>query len=137
MAEIARPFNFSIRDAFDAASSVVGIAGWEGHSWRAVEGGSIVTGCVPSGVYTRGPRKGHPKFSPAMPGTKREVVVTVAQLDAIARDYEANGGKCWDCKGSGQTWAGWSAADGTKHRTCARCNGSRVVLAVPARGGES
>ena len=52
----------------------------------------------------------------------RRVIVTKAELQAKAAVYETETGKCWDCKGTGQVWAGWSKADGTRYRDCPRCN---------------
>ena len=111
---------FSIKDAMDFAESKVGIPGWQAEAWEDIGGDSIVEGSVPDGFYRSGPRKGKPRFT--RPRTK--VVVTKAELQAAATAYEAETRKCWDCKGSGQVWAGWSKAEGTKYRTCSRCDGS-------------
>lgn len=113
-------YRFSIRDHFDAATKMTGIEGWQAHTWSACVGGSIVKGCVPSGIYRSGPRKGHPKFKPGVAGTDRQVIVSEAQLAANAAEYEKSG-KCWDCKGERQTWCGWSKDKGHSYRDCTRC----------------
>lgn len=117
-------YSHSIRDVMDAASQRTGIDGWQGYRWQSVEGGSIVHGCVPSGVYSRGPRKGEPKFRPAMPGTERTVIVTDADLDKIAAAYENDNGKCWHCKGTGKTIARLHVTEGATYRDCSRCRGA-------------
>lgn len=124
------PYNFSIQDEMRLAEAKLGIDGWKAYQWSATDGGkdSIVKGCVPSGVYAKGPRKGLPKFRPATPGTERVVVITEAEMIAAAEAYEVNG-TCWDCKGTGKTSAGWSKAEGTEYRKCTRCDGSGRVEA--------
>lgn len=114
--------SYSMRDSFDFAKKRVGIEGWEGYAWEALEGGCLVTGCVPSGVYSRGPRKGKPKFRPATPGTERRVVVSDADMAQVIEEYEASG-TCFRCKGEGKEWCGWSKDDGHRYRECSRCNG--------------
>jgi len=127
----------SIRDAMDLAAKKCGIPGWEGYRWQAMEGGSLVHGCVPSGLYTRGQRKGTPKFRPPMPGTDRVVVISDADISAEADAYET-AGKCWNCKGEGKTIARISVADGTSYRECRACDGTGKPRLVPdgdAQGG--
>ena len=112
------PNKFSISDCMEAAEAKVGIEGWKAYRWEDCGGDSIVTGDVPDGVYRSGKRKGRPRFN----GPGRKVVITKAEMQAKATAYEADTGKCWDCKGTGQVWAGWSKADGTRYRDCQRCN---------------
>lgn len=119
---MSRPPNFSIQDVMKLAATKVDIDGWQAHTWSAADGGSIVKGCVPSGVYTRGPRKGQPKFRPAKPNSERVVVIGNSEMEAHALSQEAATGKCWECGGTGQEWAGWDATTGTLYRPCRRCN---------------
>lgn len=118
-------YRFSMRDHMDTAAAMVALEGWEAYRWEVCEGGALVNGCVPSGVYTRGPNKGHPKFRQATPGTERRVVVADAHMADVATRYEATG-KCWNCKGSGQAWNGWSRETGVRYCTCPRCNGTAL-----------
>jgi hypothetical protein len=113
-------YNYSIDDIMKAAEAKVGVDGWEAYKWENCDGDSIVTGDIPDGVYRSGPRKGRPRFK----GSGRRVVITRSELQVIATAYEAETGKCWDCKGTGQTWAGWSKAEGTRYRECQRCKGT-------------
>jgi hypothetical protein len=115
--------NFTIRDIKEAAEAKVGIEGWKAYSWEPCDEDSIVTGDVPDGVYRSGKRKGQPRYK----GPGRKVIVTRAELQAKAIAYEAETGKCWDCKGTGQAWGGWSKADGPRYRTCSRCSGTGMV----------
>ena len=113
-------YKFSAGDFMKAAEAKVGIEGWEAYRWEDCDGDSIVTGDVPDGVYRSGPRKGRPRFK----GPGRRVIITRSDMWAVATAYEAETGKCWDCKGTGQTWAGWSKAEGTHYRECQRCGGT-------------
>jgi hypothetical protein len=114
-------YKFSVSDIEHFAEAKVGIDGWKAYRWERADEDSIITGDIPHGVYKTGKRKGRPKFI----GNGRKVVVTNAEMQAHAAAWEAATGKCWDCKGTGQTWAGWSKAEGTRYRTCQRCNGSK------------
>jgi len=116
-------YTFSINDCMKAAETKVAIEGWKAYRWEDCDGDSIVTGDIPDGVYRSGPRKDRPRFK----GPGRRVVITNAELQVIATAYEAETGKCWECKGTGQVWAGWSKAEGTKYRKCQRCAGTGEV----------
>lgn len=123
-------FRFSILDAQRLAERKVGIPDWKAYRWRRMDEGagpvfdSLVIGCVPNGAYSRGPRKGLPRFTPGVKGTRREVVVSASELIEQARIYVRDTGNCWDCKGSGQEYYGWSKATGARYRQCERCGGS-------------
>ena len=115
-------YNFSISDAMKLAAENVSIEGWQGHTWRSAGAHHIVEGCVPFGNYISGKNKGRPRFRHPNAKNEQTVVVTRAELIDAATRYEKASGKCWDCKGTGKVWAGWSAAEGTKHRDCKRCS---------------
>lgn len=119
-------YNHSINDVMNLAAKKVGIPEWKASVWKAASGGSIVEGCVPDGVYAHGPRKGRPRFSKPKPGTEHTVIVANAELDNAAAEYEAAEHKCWECKGSGQVFSGWSKESGMRHKTCGRCSGTAI-----------
>lgn len=101
----------TIRDIMDIAARKRGVEGWYPYLWDSAAEGSIVTGAVPLRYYTKGKRKGLPDLT----GAKRErVVVTMAEIEQAAADYERETSKCWDCKGTGHTL----------HDVCARCAGT-------------
>ena len=113
--------NFSIDDIMKAAEVKVAVEGWKAYKWEACDDDSIVTGDIPDGVYRSGPRKGQPRFNKPL---GRRVVITRAELQVTATAYETETGKCWDCKGTGQAWAGWSRIEGAKYQECQRCAGT-------------
>lgn len=113
----------SIGQITAAAEKAAGLDGWMAYRWEAVEGGSLVTGDVPIGFISRGKNKGCPKWS-ANSKNKRRVLVSDDQMQQIAAAYEADTGLCWDCQGTGKTFASWSAKEGTTYRKCSRCDGS-------------
>lgn len=117
--------SFSIGDFLEAAEEKVGIEGWKAYRWQRLDCGSnLVTGCVPDGVYARGRRKGEPRYSKPLPGTQRVVAITMSEMRVRAARFESTTGKCWKCKGTGQEFAGWSAAEGVRTRRCGRCHGT-------------
>ena len=81
-----------------------------------------VTGAVPVGFYSQGPRKGRPKW----PINKDCQIFqfTPAQLDEVFFAWEAQTGDCFKCGGSGQESFGWSKAEGKRYRQCSRCGGT-------------
>lgn len=121
--------SYSVNDVMQVAVKKVGIAGWQAYEWQRAEGGSVVRGCVPFGEYTRGPRKGEPRFDHPECRDHRSIIVTDADMHAAATDYEAATGNCWECKGSGKEHTGWSIDKGLTHKTCSRCGGTRKASA--------
>ena len=126
-------FNHSINDAMKLAAEKIGIPEWQAYRWTLANGGSIVDGCVPDGVYAHGPRKGRPRFSKPKNGTKQAVIVSDSELDQKAAAFEQSERKCWNCKGEGQVCCGWSKESGARYRQCNRCNGTGIAPAP--RGG--
>lgn len=118
------PYLYSIQDIMGVAESKVGIEGWQGVSWERVGEDSVVAGCVPDGVYSRGPRKGKPRYSKPVAGTSRKVVVVESEIMEHASRYESEENNCWDCKGSGEVFHSWDHKEGTTYRKCKRCDGS-------------
>lgn len=105
----------------DIAARKRAVEGWYPYLWTRAGADSIVTGAVPLRHYVKGKRKGQPDLT----GAKSDVVVvTAAEIDQAAADYERKTGKCWDCKGSGQIQVGYSTATGARHEACARCGGT-------------
>jgi hypothetical protein len=98
------------------------VEGFQWYAWRIIDPDAVLmTGDVPTGIYTRGPRKGRPKFPK---GDGRSVVVTEAEELAEKQRYEAESGKCGDCCGRGEVFASWHHIEGTKYRPCGKCGGS-------------
>ena len=92
-----------------------------------------VTGAVPIGVISRGPRKGHPRW----PKTLERVWLRMADIRKVQLDWEQETGKCGNCDGSGQESAGWSREkNGRETRQCSRCGGSgKPVVQKPESTG--
>lgn len=116
-----REIQFSIQDIMQVAEAKTEIPGWIAYEWQAMEGGSIVVGCVPDGVYTRGPRKGTPRLDTKGCTHRIAMVVALSEMEDRAHKYEAESGRCWNCKGEGKVWSSWSAESGTRFRSCDRC----------------
>jgi len=101
------------------AEKKTGSPGWKAVNCKRAGNDSIVEGCVPEGVYRSGRRQGQPRFI----GPKSKVVVTQAELENAASEYESETGKCWDCHGTGSVLTGWRKPYGTRYATCSRCGG--------------
>lgn len=110
----------TIRDIMDIAARKRGVEGWVPYKWQVAGNDSIVTGAVPKRTISKGKRKGRPDFTGS---TRDVVVVTQAEVEQAAADYERDG-KCWNCKGTGQVQVGWSVETGAMHDVCARCGGT-------------
>lgn len=118
-------YQVSIADVIEVAETKANMDGWQGYQWQAMDGGSTVKGCVPDGVYSRGPRKGRPRFSRPIAGSVKTVVVSDEEMQRYAADYVARTGNCFECKGSGERFAGWCAEKGGWTKPCDRCADSR------------
>lgn len=121
-----RKYDHTIGRTMALAARKVGIPDWIGFRWTRAEGGSVVYGAVNADVYKRGPMKGKPKYI-AVKGTERTVVVTDAELDAAAAEYERDTGKCYECQGTGEVFAGWSREGGARRSPCTICAGSGIA----------
>ena len=71
-------------------------------------------------LLTRGPNKGQKRWD----GDRQEQWLGEAEVEAQARRYEAETGKCCACTGTGKQVARWSVTDGTTYRDCGRCHGT-------------
>lgn len=93
--------------------------------WCAIDasgspGGYIkITGCVPIGRVTRGPRQGRLKWPPKK--DMQSFWVHRSDLEESSLMYERDTGNCRVCSGSGQEWCGWHHIEGNKYRPCSRC----------------
>lgn len=91
---------------------------WLGFIFECIAEDYIVTGAVPVGFYSRGPRKGKPKWEG--PGIK--VIVTRAETDAEVKRYEEETGNCAECLGTKEVFASWNIKTGVKMRPCQTCD---------------
>lgn len=114
---------------FAYATKLHGVPGWKAFKWEGKDRGfNIVTGSVPIGTYTKGPRAGTPKWPSRGHATEAEVIITKAELDAEAAIYESKTGNCYNCSGSGQELAGWSKDTGARYRSCSTCKGEGKAI---------
>ena len=121
-------YQWSIQDIMNVAAEKVSIEGWQGYSWDRLDGGdSLVVGCVPDGVFSRGPRKGQPRFNKPVSGTTKKIAVSYTEMQAAAERYEKETGNCWHCKGTGEGFKGWHHETGEKRDTCPKCGGTTVA----------
>jgi hypothetical protein len=88
---------------------------------RATLGYSL-TGAVPVGVITRGPRKGRPKWPPKY--QLQEVIITPADVAAVTAQWVAATGLCPKCGGEGRTVWRVSIDNGREYRPCKACGGT-------------
>lgn len=88
--------------------------------------GFYLRGAVPIGTYSRGPRKGHPKFPPL--GQLQRVVITTDEVRQERIRWEHETGLCVRCGGAGETVRSISIQNGTTYRQCNECEGSGKAL---------
>ena len=88
---------------------------------RATIGYSL-TGAVPVGVISRGPRKGRPKWPPR--SQLHEVIITPADLAAATAEWVATTGLCPRCGGDGRVAWRVNGGRGTEYRPCKACGGT-------------
>jgi hypothetical protein len=95
--------------------------GFEFYRWEVISGDStLLTGCVVTRTYSKGPRKGRPVYD----GQAMKAVVTEDEEQAECVRYESETGQCGTCGGDGKEFDGWNHNTGTKWRECRRCSGT-------------
>jgi hypothetical protein len=93
----------------------------------AEHSGFYLRGAVPIGTYSRGPRKGRPKWPPL--GQLQRVVITADEVKQARIQWENETGLCSHCGGSGQQVKS-VGIDGTTYRECGACGGTGKALHV-------
>lgn len=88
--------------------------------------GFYLRGAVPIGTFSRGPRKGRPKFPPL--GQLQKVVITTDEVRQEQIRWEHETGLCVHCGGSGERVRSTSIQNGTTYRQCNECKGSGKAL---------
>lgn len=97
---------------------------WHAYAYEVIgENHYLVTGEITTKVYTRGKRKGRPKFL----GHGTKVVLTREDVEAESRRYALSTGKCPECFGTKEVFQGWSREEGTKTRPCEKCEATGVA----------
>jgi hypothetical protein len=89
---------------------------------RAHKGGLLIKGAVPLGTYSKGRRKGEPKW-PRVADLDVAIVSDADYATEYAR-YEREEGRCAECFGEGEVFASWNHETGSKFRPCRRCGGT-------------
>ena len=95
--------------------------------------GFYLRGAVPIGTYSRGPRKGRPKWPPL--GQLQRVVITADEVLQTRIQWENETGLCSHCGGSGQQVKSININGTTTYRECGSCEGTGKALHVRRVGG--
>lgn len=90
--------------------------------------GFVLRGSVPIGTYSRGPRKGRPKWPPL--GQLQRVVITADEVRQEQILWEHETGLCCLCGGSGQTVRSVGVQNGITYQKCIECEGAGTALHV-------
>jgi hypothetical protein len=101
---------------------------WQPMICRAIDRnlGFELSGAVPIGAYSRGPRKGRPKWPPRK--QLQTVVITHNEMRQEKIRWEHETGLCSACGGSGQTVASISIHSPTTYRECSACGGTGAAM---------
>jgi hypothetical protein len=109
-----------------AARRVCGLpAEWQPRIYRSLDSvGFELIGAEPIGTYTRGPKKGKPKFPPRK--EMRSVFVTHDHIRQARHSWERETGLCSHCGGSGQL-PSIISIHGNTYKPCHWCNATGRV----------
>jgi len=102
-------------------------------AWECLDdadGGVMLTGCVSSGLVTKGKRKGRPRYD----GERKRVVVTDAEWLAEKERFERETGKCSECGGDGKVLVRWDHIAGTTYGACFQCKGTGSLPGLTVTG---
>ena len=95
--------------------------------------GFALRGAVPIGTYSRGPRKGRPKWPPR--GQLQRVAITADEVRRQRIQWEIETGLCSYCGGSGQQVKS-IGINGTTYRECSVCGGTGEALHLQAEADQ-
>lgn len=112
-----------------AARRVHGLpADWEPQIYACFDRdlGFYLRGAVPIGTYSRGPRKGQPKWPPL--SQQQRVVITADEVKQARIWWENETGLCSHCGGSGQQVKSIKINGTTTYRECVNCDGTGTAL---------
>lgn len=104
---------------------------WEVFRWERVDRKNsdksdfIVGGGVPR-LLKSGKRKGKKTWRDC---EETRVLVSAEDIEQAETDYVKETGNCLNCQGTGEAWAGWSAADGNRFVPCKRCDATGAAPA--------
>ncbi len=101
-------------------------AAFEWYAFECVGPDIMFTGAPVIGTVSKGPRKGHKRYGKDV----RRVVVTDAECMVEYARYEAETGKCGDCRGAGKVVSGWHHVTGTSYSECSKCHGSGLLASA-------
>jgi DnaJ-class molecular chaperone len=97
---------------------------WRVYRWTVKGRGVEVEGAVCNAFITRGKWKGRTNWKKKDLNTLITITIPDALHKQWMREWESRTGLCHNCSGTGEEWAGWSAAEGTKRRPCRPCGAS-------------
>jgi hypothetical protein len=88
-------------------------------AWEMIgDDATLMTGCVVTRTYSKGPRKGCPVYD----GERVKVVVSDSEIATERARYEQETGNCGECLGQGKVIAGWHHERGISYRECHLCH---------------
>ena len=100
---------------------------WSHCGWKRMDPDRWIVRMAQERILTRGPRKGKPTWE----GEVKEVFINESEVKAAELAWEKETGKCQNCGGDGQAWAGWHHINGTSYKTCRRCDGTGMAKLNP------
>ena len=95
-------------------------SGFEFSGWEIVGPDTVVFRGGVARKISRGPRKGQRTWDKIT----HKVAVTKAEEQEEVNRYESETGKCAECGGTGEMWAGWNHKTGHCYSECTKCSGS-------------
>lgn len=103
---------------------------WEGYEWEALGveyTGKVqclkITGAV-APIKTRGKNKGQRNWAKMDKSTKAVAYIKPDEHKVWLAAWENQTGKCCECQGFGEVFAGWNIKTGVRHKQCEKCGGS-------------
>ena len=96
--------------------------GWEGYKFEVIGENKLVrvVGAV-APLKKRGKYKGHRNWQRLDKTTEKTAYFTPAEHEAWMLEWERKTGLCAECTGRGERSVSWSAAGGTRYKTCDKC----------------
>lgn len=105
---------------------------WERKEYDKPHEFMIIEGAVCHGVYTRGKHKGRTNWKLRDKSTERTFVIRRDEIEQFQHEWSGKTGLCFECYGTGEDWAGWSAKEGDRYKPCRHCGATGKAAAKAA-----
>jgi hypothetical protein len=87
----------------------------------------MLTGAICDAKIKRGKYKGNDDWKKRDKTSEAEIPIKFGDIKEVQAEWEAETGKCSNCRGSGKSWIGWGKDTGNRFEPCRPCSATGRV----------